>query len=450
MIKNCILLILLGITFTGFGQKTRLLITTDIGGDPDDQQSLIRLMLYTCDFELEGIVTSAAGTQGELGESIIRPDLVEKTIHSYGEVWPNLVKHNENFPSPEHLLSVIKKGNPFRGWENIGEGHDTEGSEWIIRCIDKEDPLPLNIAVWGGQTDVVQALWKIKNTRTSEEYKNATARFRIYDIADQDSLFKGIKKRFPDLFYVISIAPAGNDKRNAAFRGMYLGGDESLTSAEWIREYITGGHGPLGALYPLKTWTAPNPHGVLKEGDTPSWFYFLENGLNVPAHPEYGGWGGRFQKINEEYYTGATDSYRGETNTRATVYRWRNDFQREFAGRMDWCVKDVTDANHSPIIAVNGHSDKEALVIHKNPGEKIRLDAKGSKDPDGDIITFEWVVYSEAGNFKGNFHAPAEGPRADFPMPELEENTSIHLILRGTDNGTPNLTGYKRIILMNR
>ena len=39
---------------------------------------------------------------------------------------------------------------------------------------------------------------------------------------------------------------------------MYLGGDESLTSRDWVDEHVRS-KGPLGALYPVITWTAPNP-----------------------------------------------------------------------------------------------------------------------------------------------------------------------------------------------
>jgi hypothetical protein len=63
-----------------------------------------------------------------------------------------------------------------------------------------------------------------------------------------------------------------------------LGCDESLTSRAWIEKHVRG-TGPLGELYPLKTWTAPNPHGCIKEGDTPSWFFFLRAGGNHPAEP---------------------------------------------------------------------------------------------------------------------------------------------------------------------
>jgi len=94
-------------------------------------------MVYSNEFDIEGIVTSASGTPGELREAVVRPDLVEEIIRGYQAVYPNLLKHNANFPDPQYLFSVVKKGNPQRGWEHVGEGHDTEGSNWIIQRVDK-------------------------------------------------------------------------------------------------------------------------------------------------------------------------------------------------------------------------------------------------------------------------------------------------------------------------
>ncbi|GAH39187.1 unnamed protein product, partial [marine sediment metagenome] len=76
-------------------QKPRLLILTDIGGDPDDQQSMIRLMLYSNEFEIEGLIASASGTPGELGKSVTRPDLIKEIVNAYGKVRENLIKHSE-------------------------------------------------------------------------------------------------------------------------------------------------------------------------------------------------------------------------------------------------------------------------------------------------------------------------------------------------------------------
>jgi hypothetical protein len=335
----------------------------------------------------------------------------------------------------------------------VGENKDTEASEWIIQMVDKEDGRPLNICIFGGQTDLVQALWKVKNSRSIGDYQQFISKIRVFGVGDQDQISDQMFAEHPSMFYIISNAPDGQDKREGAYRGMYLGGNESITSMQWLKENVLEGHGPMGALYPTKTWTAPNPHGVVKEGDTPSWFFFVNNGLGCPEHPEYGSWGGRYQMTEGGFYRDATDSVGDKNIARATVYRWRDDYQRDFAARMDWCVKEFHEANHSPVVSVTPSprgADKEPLIIRKKPGETIQLDASKSKDPDGDQLRFEWMVYPEAGNFHGTPQLKIEGAKASLPMPKLEAGTSLHIILKVTDNREPNITAYKRIILLNR
>jgi len=428
-------------------QSPRLLITTDIGGDPDDQQSLVRLMVYSNEFDIEGIITSASGTPGELKEAAVRPDLVEEIIRGYQSVYPNLLKHNSKFPAPEYLFSIVKKGNPHRGWENVGNGHDTEGSEWIIRQADKKDNRPLNICIFGGQTDLAQALWKVKNTRSAKEYNRFLAKIRVYDINDQDKIFGQMYAEHKLPFYILAKAPEGVDKREGAYRGVYLGGDESLTSMDWLKENVLENHGPLGKLYPTKTWTAPNPHGVMKEGDTPSWFFFLENGLNIAEKPELGGWGGRFLKNDEGVYRDATDTFNGKTEARSTVYRWREDFQNDWAARIDWCVNDYKDCNHTPLAVVNSSKDRNPLSIKVKNGKTLILDASESFDPDNDKLSFEWLFYTETSETNNTAILKTKGEKAFIQLENFKTNESLSLLLRVTDNGNPRLVSYKRILI---
>jgi hypothetical protein len=276
-------------------EKPRLLVLTDIGGDPDDQQSMIRLMLYANEFDVEGLIATASGTPGELKEAITRADLIRQIVEAYGKVQSNLAQHSAAYPTAEALLKLVKSGNRFRGQDFIGADHDTEGSRWIIAAVDRDDARPLNITIWGGQTDFAQALWRVRKDRGADGLKQFMSRLRVYDIGDQDRIQPWIFENFPDLFYVLAKSAPGADMRTGAYRGMYLGGDEALTSRAWVDAHVLTNHGPLGALYPTSTWTAPNPHATLKEGDTPSWFYFLPTGLGDPAHPGWGGWGGRFR-----------------------------------------------------------------------------------------------------------------------------------------------------------
>lgn len=333
------LLLFLFLTHVAFGAndgRPRLLVLTDIGGDPDDTQSMVRLMVYANEFEIEGLVASSAGIPGQLKIPATRPEIIREIIGSYGQVRGNLAKHASGWPEAADLLRTVKTGNPRRDRDFIGEQHDTEGSRWIIARVDAgTSTRPLNITIWGGQTDFAQALWRVKQQRGATGLAEFVARLRVYDIADQDKIADWIHAEFPGLFYILSNAAPGVDRRHGTFRGMYLGGDESLTSQEWIAKNVLS-RGPLGALYPTKTNTKPNPHGCLKEGDAPAWFFFLPLGGNNPADPSQPGWGGQYRKANDGWWRDLpfTENF----DPRETVSRWRPQFQADFAQRMAWCV----------------------------------------------------------------------------------------------------------------
>jgi hypothetical protein len=315
--------------------RPRLAVLTDIGGDPDDQQSMIRLMVYANEFDIEALIASASGTRGELKKAITRPDLIREIIRGYEPVLPNLKRHVSGWPEAEQLRQRVKSGNPQRGRGAIGEGHDTEGSRFLAERIDAGSAeRPLNICIWGGQTDLAQALWRVKHDRDGAGFREFARKFRVYDISDQDGIADWMRAEFPGLNYILSKAPASRDKREGTYRGMYLTGDESLTSREWIEKNVRS-TGPLGALYPVKTWTAPNRNSCLKEGDTPSWFFFLPLGGNDPRDPSKPGWGGQYRLEPDGWWRDlpAQDGF----DPRTTVSRWRPDFQRDFAKRMSWC-----------------------------------------------------------------------------------------------------------------
>jgi hypothetical protein len=224
----------------------------------------------------------------------------------------------------------------MRGRTYIGVAHDTAASRALIERVDAGRPeRPLNVTVWGGQTDLAQALWRVKQERGADGFAAFARKLRVYDIADQDAIADWMRGEFPGLYYILAKAPAGRDRRDGVFRGMYLTGDESLTSLAWLDEHVRS-RGPLGALYPIKTWTAPNPHGSMKEGDTPSWFFFLPLGGNNPADPSQPGWGGQFVRERDGWFRDQPAD--GGTDPRESVSRWRPDFQRDFAKRMAWCV----------------------------------------------------------------------------------------------------------------
>ena len=314
--------------------RPRLAVLSDIGGDPDDQQSLVRLMAYANEFEIEVLLASASGTRGELKESITRPDLMREIIDGYARVLPNLRRHATGWPDAEQLRGRIVSGNRLRGSENVGEGSDTDGSRTLIEAIDAGSAgRPLNISIWGGQTDLAQALWRVRHDRGPDGLAAFATKFRVYDINDQDGLADWMRHEFPGMHYILATAPPLCDKRRGTYRGMYLTGDESLTSRAWVEANVRS-DSALGALYPMNTKTAPNPHGCLKEGDTPSWFFFLPVGGNDPNDPGKPGWGGQFAREPDGWHRDlpATEDF----DPRTTVSRWRPVFQADFACRMAW------------------------------------------------------------------------------------------------------------------
>jgi hypothetical protein len=428
--------------------KPRLVVLTDIGGDPDDTQSLVRLLVHANEFEIEALIASASGTVGELKKDIVQPDLIRNVVKAYGQVQPNLSLHANGFPPADQLLSRIHSGNPKRGQKNLGETHDTEGSRKLIELADRDDPRPLNITIWGGSTELAQALWRVRNDRSPVELKKFVAKLRVYTISYQDDTGGWIADEFPDLFYIASVVPTGRDKREAAYRGMYLGGNERLTSLEWLDQHVRKSHGPLGALYPARTWTAPNPHSALKEGDTPSWLYFLPIGPGDAEHPELGGWGGRFKKVAGNRFGDSADTVEGKSDARATVWRWREAVQNEFQARMDWCVAKREDANHPPELQPFATAPSRAISVRAMPGEIVRLSAGEATDPDGDDLTYRWFVYPEAGNYPGEVSIAGQGSKAaELTIPADLGDRKIHVILEATDTGAPPLTRYRRYIV---
>jgi hypothetical protein len=428
--------------------RPRLLVLTDIGGDPDDQQSMIRLMTCANEFDIEGLIASAAGIPGELKKHVTRPELIRQIVEAYGKVRPNLLLHRSDYPSARLLLDRIKSGNSRRGVKNIGAGHDTEASRWIIKVVDRDDPRPVNVTIWGGSTDLAQALWRVRNDRTAAELKRFLGRLRVHAIGHQDDTGPWIVEQFPDLFYILSKAPGKRDMREGAYRGMYLGGDESLTSRKWVDAHVRKGRGLLGALYPTRTWTAPNPHSCLKEGDTPSWLYFLPTGLSDPAHPDWGCWGGRFRPAGRGLFRDAADTVGKVTDARATVWRWRPAFQADFAARMAWCVKPVRAANHPPLAILNGDRGGGVLERKATPGEVVKLSAAGSSDPDGDRLSFRWFVYREAGTYTRDLPlSSATGETTTLRLPADSSGKTVHVVLEVTDGGEPALTRYRRVVI---
>lgn len=443
-------------------RKLRVMVLTDIEADPDDAQSMVRFLLYANQWDIEGLIATTSIHQ----KSRVAPESIDKILRVYGEVLPNLLRHEKGFPSYDQLKLKVKKGLPFYGMEGVGEGKDSPGSDWIVQALSKADDRPIWFTVWGGTNVLAQALWKIQHSKTAADAEKLTRKVRVYTISDQDDSGPWIRKNFPNIFYIVT---PGYNYTYATWLGMafpFPGSNKDIVSNEWLAKNIQQGHGPLGASYPDVAY------GM--EGDTPSFLNLISNGLSNPEYPNYGGWGGRYEFYLPEFrdsntgrfkrenwpkdepesrpiWTNANDSISSAvenqiySSNQATIWRWRDAYQNDFAARMDWCIKSYREANHPPVARL---AHPETFTVRS--GEQFHLNADGSQDPDGDSMSYLWFQYKEAGTYKGSISfRPYSANLYNLPVmaPVVDTPQTIHFILQLTDKGTPALTRYKRVIV---
>ncbi|MET0338050.1 MAG: DUF1593 domain-containing protein, partial [Caulobacter sp.] len=149
--------------------KPRVLVLTDIENEPDDAQSLVRFLLYANQWDVEGLVATTSVHKREAPAAW----RIREILTAYGEVRDNLERHEAGFPTADRLSALVREGQPTYGLAAIGAGRETDGSRAIIEAVNRDDPRPLWVLVWGGPNTLAQALWQVRETRGPEE----TARF---------------------------------------------------------------------------------------------------------------------------------------------------------------------------------------------------------------------------------------------------------------------------------
>ncbi|WP_321472579.1 DUF1593 domain-containing protein [uncultured Paludibaculum sp.] len=461
-------------SFTG---HPRVVILSDIGNEPDDQMSLIRFLLYSNELEVEAIVATTSTWQ----KTVIHPETMHSLVKAYGQVRPNLLLHASGWPTAEELDARVYSGQPGYGLAATGLDKMSAGAEAVIRAVDRDDARPLWVCLWGGANTLAQALIHVRATRAPEDVAKFVAKLRVYSISDQDDAGPWIRREFPALFYVVQpSSPTSGEYYYATWTGISgdvyyrncAGANGAVVTNEWLDANIRS-KGPLGKLYPK--------FAFIMEGDTPSFLGLLDNGLNAYRKPDWGGWGGRYiyrQPYGETHpiWTQGGDLFSRVTSQdtvmgidgkervsdQATIWRWREAYQNDFAARMDWTRTDFAHANHNPTLVVNGQAGTAPVVMGAVVGEPVQLDAGGSKDPDGQTLHFTWFHYAEAGGTGTNLAAVTIAG-ADTAKATVTATAACrpqwlggarcrgtgvaHLILAVTDEGSPKLTSYRRVIL---
>jgi hypothetical protein len=476
--------------------KPRTIVTTD--PELDDLNSLIRMLLYSNEIRIEGLVYSSSQHHylGDPAAGIPQyrwkfgPSHIEDALAAYDQVDRNLRRHDADFPTAAELRSVYRVGNI----KNVGDmSESTPGSQLIANALLADRPGPLYLEAWGGTNTIARGLKDIE-----ERYRGTPKWDAIYETVSN----KAIITRFgaQDNTYATYIAPNWPQIENRQVstgiwgygtRNSILPEDRFLVDPEWTRDNVSE-VGPLGELYRVWgdgkfmatffddedffgfdttlpensrealiargyfVWTALQPPGAfISEGDSSNFALLVDNGLRSYEDATRGGWGGRqVLSSTDPLLFSPPSSAAGDVNpatgTRTNGFhasRWWRDIQMDFAARLLWSVtRDPDRANHEPTAMV----PRSQLNITVKPGKRVRL-VGAAWDSDRDDVTSEWWHYPEAGTYGGTVQMTSAGwervPIAQFVVPQdAQPGQTIHLILEVTDDGTPAMTSYQRVI----
>ena len=427
--------------------KPRLVVCTDIAPadvEPDDMESMVRLMAYADMFEIEALITSVGWNCDPYPAEWA--EYLQRVIEAYRKDVPKLMRRSgqqefmpledENkqqyigyWPSADYVKSRAVMGSIHGGIKAIGADNDSPGSELLIRLADEDDTRPIYVAAWGGANTLAQAIWRVKQTRSAEELKEFVRKFRIYTITDQDMQYSmrmnrsysshmWLRKEFAD------------DLQFVWDEGTWQEQCE-LGKRHWQQHKDNiQGRGALGGEYPTYKW------GV--EGDTPSFLYVMPNGLNNPEDPHQCGWAGYHERgMCADSLTTAWTSWQEPVRSISVGYKQRfyPDELNDFMARMQWAAEGKGNLN-------------PYIVIPNDTINSLSLDASKSFDPDGDNLQFSWWQQPEIGKTKITIEQ-ADQPIATLRIPADAKGDTIHIICEVHDDGPYHLPAYRRIIIKN-
>lgn len=328
--------------------KPRIIITAD--PELDDNNSLIRFLLYSSEFNVEGLIYTSSqfhwkgdgkGTKFMVpGREYTKYGLnlcpctsyrwrederfIDEAVEAYEKVYPNLKIHNPAYPTPDYLKSKVKFGNiEFEG----DYSKDTEGSNLIKSVLLDNIAGPVYVTAWGGQSTIARALKSIQDQySTSANWsmikKKVTEKLVILPSGEQDNTYATyIKPNWPGIDY-----RQYKSGPNYGYGAQLVANAENapLLTSDWMIKHITS-KGPLGSIYrvwgdgkqmvkndpfdyfgldgytneALKkmgyiVWMPKQEKGSwLGEGDTGTFMNIISNGLDSDIKETAGGWGGK-------------------------------------------------------------------------------------------------------------------------------------------------------------
>lgn len=409
--------------------RPRVIATTD--GEIDDRCSMIRFLLYSNEFDVEGLIYSSSRFHW-LGQTWSGVEWIHAQIEMYSRIYANLRQNSDGYPTPDELRSKVYVGNI----KNVGEmDEDSPGSDHIVQVLLDDKPGPVYLQTWGGTNTIARALKKIQ-TEHPELVDKVSKKAVVYIILDQDDTFRRyIEPNWPKLQVMVSSVQFA--VLAYPWRMLMPEAKRVFFERPWMEGNITSNRGSLTGAY-------ESLNGAFRsEGDSPSFMFEIPTGLRSLEEPGYGGWGGRF--VPEK--PGVTNVWKNaedDGNVFKPIWRWADAFQNDFAARANWAVRPYSECNHPPVVNTDGPTD-----IETTPGEVVRLSVNGSTDPDGDQLMYLWWQYRDAGTYKGEAEIQrVEQGGASIKIPaDAKPGDTIHVIASVTDSGKPPLTRYARFIL---
>ena len=411
--------------------RVRLLVLTDIANEPDDQMSLVRLLVYGNHFDIEGLVATTS-TWLKTG---VRPDVLHTVLDAYAQVQPNLLQHAPGFPAAADLKRLVAAGQPGYGMAATGAGKTSPGAALLLAAMRRDDPRPLWVTAWGGTNTLAQALIDARAQSTPEQLRTLVSRLRVYAISDQDDAGAWLRREFPDLHFIgIPSTQDGQEYTAATWTG--ISGDRFYRNApgadfrtftdDWVERQHPRSRAARQALsvsllHPRgRHAVVPRPHRQRpRQRDEPD-----VRRLGRPVRVASAAWGAagvldagrrclsgaRRRRATPCAAVTARCTPRIRRRSGAGERRSSTTSRRAWRGRS--CL--ARRANHNPQVVVNGAAGTAPILVDARVGTPVALDARETRDPDGHALTFRWWYYPEAGTgIPGRpvLTAPAPGRR---------------------------------------
>jgi len=469
--------------------RHRLIVLADMGNEPDEEQQMTHMMVCSNEFDIDALIAVTGKyirpSLKDRYRQITHPELFHKIIDAYEEVLPNLKEHAEGWQDPDDLRQRVAAGQKGYGMQGVGAGKSSQGSELIIRAVQKDDPRPIWVVVNAGSNTLAQALWDFRASHTAKQVEAFIAKLRVFENGAQDNAGAWITSAFPTISWIRSNyqtyaygGPGGVDGSLTRNIGPHYWKPYEYSTKgqnDWLREHVMTGHGALGDIFPERRWKPNGQYGFMEGGGTLPWMGLVNKGLFDIDSPHWGGWSGRYSRekvacfwsrhgdirVDEEkvapFYTyREVSDYWIDTENSETLsgdyvpaWRWRKAMYSDFICRMDWCVKSYENANHHPKAVFEGDAGNDVIRLTALPGDTIQLDASGSNDPDNDLIHINWWQYLEAGTYAGKVDIPNPNQaKTQVMIPTGAAGTQIHIILEIHDqNAISSLFDYRRIVI---